>query len=229
MRTNLASDIRKKWTTSLPSADFGWLVPTFEKLEFVKDLSLNGNLLSITRRELPTAVLALFSNSRLGFSHLKDLIESDESFDFILNTPREGLFMGDAIEFVESRPAGWGGVADAIRALRDCEDLSTYANRELTFVRQGLRQHSAVKEIKLLDSRRLELTRAELPKLVIYIDSKYQPTVDSIRSALEQFEPFDIYSSTNPNVGPTPEAIAFGNAAGVEVLRWGQTLGRIGR
>lgn len=152
------------------------------------------------------------------------LVEGNGSVDFVLNVPGNGRFMGDALARLTESHIGWGGLGDAIRALRDCDVLGDYEERELKFVMRGLRQHQRVTKVEVLDDHRLRVSRQGVPDLVIFIGSMYQPTAESVREASDRYGKFDIFAATNPNSDPTTEAIQAATSLGVRLLKWGPTL-----
>lgn len=152
------------------------------------------------------------------------LVEGVQRVDFVLNVPNAGRFMGDAIDQLGLRKVGWGGLGDAIRALRDCDVLSDYQERELTFVTRGLRQHRRVTALTLLDDHRIVVVRDGLPELVVFVGSMYQPTASSVRDAIDRYGEFDLFAATNPNSDPTAEAFQVATDAGIRMLKWRETL-----
>lgn len=153
----------------------------------------------------------------------------DGNVDFIVNIPTAGIFQRDAIELCREEGVGWGGLGDSMRAVR-LEDPQTYIPATHSFVLDGLNRHSHVQCISFVDSRRLRVTRVGgLQPLVLYIEDTYQAEVTSVRFAIDRCSPFDIFAATNPNAGPTCQAIAAAENAGLEILRWADTLRRLRR
>lgn len=153
----------------------------------------------------------------------------DGYVDFIVNIPALGIFQGDAIELCQEEGVGWGGLADSMRAVR-YEEPQMYMPAAHSFVLTSLKRHSHVRSVSFMDSRRLSVDRTGgLPPLVLYIEDSYQAEVTSVRFALERCSPFDVFVAIDPNAGPTRQAISVAHNAGVEILRWGETLGRLRR
>lgn len=157
------------------------------------------------------------------------LVEGVQSVDFVLNIPKAGRFMGDAIERLALKNIGWGGLADSIRALRDFDRLGDYQERELTFVMRGLRQHGRVTSLTILDDHRILVVRQGLPDLVVFVGSMYQPTAETVRDAIDRYGDFDLFAATNPNSDPTAEAIQVAADAGIQMLKWRETLASLHR
>ncbi|MFI2486829.1 hypothetical protein ACH47X_07965 [Promicromonospora kroppenstedtii] len=202
---------------------YEWLRQTFEQLDYVDHVEFNGSLITLTRRELPAVRLGVLTTPDVTATLAAELADEIGPFDFMMNTPKTGRFMGDAISYCEERGVGWGGVGDAMRALR-YQNPGDYVNRELDFILRGLSQHHQVLATRLLDDRRVFVDRRGLKPLVLYIGSEYQPTADSVRSAIGRYGEFDVYAATNPNSDPTSEAIEVGDRAGIPVIKWGAVL-----
>ncbi|MGV0811179.1 hypothetical protein ABQF34_04410 [Mycolicibacterium boenickei] len=201
-----------------------WAADRLNECTFVTSVEVDGNRLSIVREEHPAASVGVLSLNDVTADDVLSLVEGVQRVDFVLNVPRTGRFMGDAIEQLALRNVGWGRLGDAIRALRDCDVLGDYEERELAYVMRGLRQHRQVTELALLDDHRIAVVRRGLPELVVFVGSMYQPTADSVRGAIDRYGEFDIFAATNPNSDPTAEAIQVAVDAGIRMLKWRETL-----
>lgn len=178
----------------------------------------------VDRDSHPEALVGVLSISDVKRTDVQSLLEGNEGVDFVLNVPKSGRFIGDSIALLQREGIGWGGLGDAMRALRDCNVLGEYKQRELDFVTRGLRQQPIVTELTLIDDHRVRVARRGLPALVIYIGSEYQPTAESVRTAIDRFGEFDVFAATDPNSDPTVEAIEVAEMVGIRMLTWGETL-----
>ncbi|ORA62933.1 hypothetical protein BST24_04595 [Mycobacteroides franklinii] len=199
------------------------------KRDFVTSIEVDGNRLSIVRDSRPTASVGVLSVRDVTAADVLPLVEGVQSVDFVLNKPKTGRFMGDALELLELKNVGWGGLGDAIRALRDFDRLGDYQERELTFVMRGLRQHGRVTSLTLLDDHRIAVVRQGLPDRVVFVGSMYQPTAETVRDAIDRYGDFDLFAATNPNSDPTAEAIEVAADAGIQMLKWRETLAALYR
>jgi hypothetical protein len=206
-----------------------WISDKLNECTFVTSVEADGNRLSIVRDSHPAASIGVLSESDVTAADVLPLVEGVQRVDFVLNVPRTGRFMGDAIEQLGLRNVGWGGLGEAIRALRDYDVLGDYQERELAFVTRGLRQHGQVTELKLLDDHRIVVVRRGLPELVVFVGSMYQPTAESVRDAIDRYGKFDLFAATNPNSDPTAEAIQVAADAGIRMLKWRDTLAALYR
>lgn len=201
-----------------------WVADRLNECTFVTSVEVDGNRLSIVRESHPAASVGVLSLPNVTAADVFPLVEGVQRVDFVLNVPKNGRFMGDAIEQLGLHNVGWGRLSDAIRALRDCDVLGDYQERELTFVMRGLRQHKRVSELNLLDDHRILVVRSGLPDLIVFIGSMYQPTADAVRDAIDRYGEFDLFAATNPNSDPTAEAIQVAADAGIRMLKWSETL-----
>jgi hypothetical protein len=193
----------------------------------VSGAQADGDHVRITRpfyRPVRFGVVKLPDVTAADIAHL-----FDGDVDFIMNIPKVGIFQEDAIELCLDENVGWGGLADSMRAVQH-EDPQTYISSIHSFVIKGLNRHSHVLGVSFLDSRRLLVTRTgRLGPLVLYIEDAYQAEVSKVRFAIDRCSPFDIFVAADPNSGPTDKAVAAAESAGLEILRWPDTLRRLRR
>lgn len=206
------------------SSAASWIATKLDGCDFVREAAPDGDRVTVSRAARPTVTIGILSVRDVRAVDVFPLVEGNGRVDFVLNVPRNGRFMGDALARLTEAHIGWGGLGDAMRALRDCDILGDYEERELRFVMRGLRQHRQVTELEVLDDHRLRVSRHGSPDLVIFIGSMYQPTAESVREAIDRYGEFDIFAATNPNSDPTVEAIQAATNAGVRLLQWGPTL-----
>lgn len=211
------------------SSSAQWISDQLHKCNFVTSVDVDGNRLSVVRDSRPTASIGVISLRDVTVADVLPHVEGAQSVDFVLNIPKAGRFMGDAIEQLGQKNVGWGGLGDSIRALRDFDRLGDYQERELTFVMRGLRQHGRVTSLTLLDDHRIVVVRQGLPELVVFVGSMYQPTAETVRDAIDRYGDFDLFAATNPNSDPTAEAIQVAADAGIQMLKWRETLAALHR
>ncbi len=193
----------------------------------VSKVEADGDHVRITRSSQRSIKFAVIRELNVSVDDVAHLL--DDEVDFIVNIPRAGIFRGDAIDLCREKGVAWGGLADSMRAVR-LDDPRSYVPPTFEFVLQGLLRHSHVESVVYLDSRRLRVTRNDrLPELVLYIEDTYQAEVTKVHFAIDRCSPFDIFVATNPNEGPTSAAIAAAEDAGLEILRWADTLRRLRR
>ena len=210
------------------TSPFDWLRPTFEKLDNVQSVHIDGALMEATRTDTPLARVGFSNHPTLDAAAVDGLVSTHGPLNFVVNVPKNGRILGDAIERAAALGLAVGGVGDAMRAMH-LSDPGQYEFSELTFVLRGIRQHSRVTAVSRLDDKRLSIERAGLSKVTVFICSDYQPTADAVRVAIDRYGPFDIFVATNPNSAPSSEAIAAAQSAGRQLHRWGAFLGALNR
>lgn len=199
-----------------------WIASRLAEVDFIVSARASGDIVVVERNARPSTSIAVLS--------LRDVAERDVArfislpVRFITNIPKEGRFLGDAIEIMEEVRVGWGGFADTIRALRDHDDPAEYRERELSFAMRGLSYLHNIVDIQLLDDKRIHLTLDSGESTTLFICAEYQPTAEMVHRAIQRYGSFDVLAATNPNSYPTQEAVDAGRSAGLEVLRWHELL-----
>jgi len=211
----------------MPTEEIAWLRDTFADMDFVTEVEIEGASMVITRRDKPPAHLGFVRAPLLQGNEIDELMRIYPATEFAVNIPRDGHISQSALERADAHGIAVGRVKEAMSALH-LEEPRSWVSPEYAFVSRGLLQHSRVRSIERLDDRRIRVVRNGLDDVVVFIGSEYQPSAETVRAALA-LGPFQIYSATNPNSQPTPEAIGVGEGAGVKVLRWGPTLAALHR
>lgn len=188
---------------------------------------ISPNLISVKDKKGHDYRVATMDRASIDSKDLEKLLDT-ENVDFILNVSKEPYITGEALEFAENHDFAIGGVGDLYRALSD-HNLSAYVNPEVSFILRGLRQHTRVAQVIRLDSRRYQIERFGLPTVVVLALNDYELTAESVRSAIDRFQPFDAILKSNPNGGLTEMSKIVARAAGVKILRWGELMGDLNR
>jgi hypothetical protein len=207
--------------------NFEWLRPNFEGGPAVVSVTFHEAAAKLDRDGRPPVVLGFVQEDLVTAQMVRDLLTQHADVTFVVIVKRSGRIDGPAIGLCRELGLGWGHVADAMRASRDMDQVSDYEWAEHRFVRQGLERHDSIVARERVEDLVWELTTRSGRTVRAVIESGYQPTVDSVRNAIDVHGEFDVFVSTNPNVGPTPEAVEFGRSAGIQVLRWGPFLGSL--
>ncbi|MDE8670636.1 hypothetical protein PY310_18820 [Pseudarthrobacter sp. H3Y2-7] len=204
-----------------------FILSKYTSMDVVLDAEAERSHVRIARKRHRSVRFGVVKTQDVTVAKIGHLFDGE--VDFIVNIPATGIFQGEAIELCQDEGVGWGGLADSMRAVR-YEEPYTYTHPAHSFVLPALRRHSHVRSVSFVDSRRLLVTRpGGLPPLVLYIEDTYQTEVTSVRFAIDRCWPFDIFVAIDPNAGPTRQAVSAAHNAGVEILRWGETLGRLRR
>lgn len=209
-------------------SSFNWLRPTFEKLDNVVSVTVDGPVFVLVRKDDPPMLIGFAGESDLDEDVVNDLVSSHDGLDFIVNVPKDGRILGSAIERAANLGIAVGGVGDAMRAARLTKP-GQYIHPQLNFVIRGLRQHSRVTYVRRLDDRKLSVDRTNLTTITAYICPDYQPTAEAVRVAIDRYGPFDVFVAIDPNSDPSLQAIEAAKSAGVQVYRWGAFLSALNR
>jgi len=146
---------------------------------------------------------------------------------FVLNIPKSARSTGDAYDVAKQLGISFGGLGDAMRALRE-EDPGDYVYPQTTFVERIFRQHSKIKGFERLDDSRYQLDRYGLPSVVVFVSEEYEVTAESVRLAIERYGEFDAFVTSNPHaLEISPEALSAGEEAGRKVYRWREFMSAV--
>lgn len=206
------------------SSGAAWVAKRLETSKLVVSANAVGDRINVSRESRPAVSIGVLSVPDVRVSDVLPFTSDADPIEFVLNIPRQGRFLGATITHLDEEQVGWGGMADAFRALRDHNSLGDYEERELKFVFRGLRQHRRVEDVILLDDHRFRVVRRELSDIVIFMGAAYQPTAESVRDAVDRYGEFDIFAATNPNSNPTAEAVQVATDSGFRMLKWAETL-----
>ena len=205
-----------------------WCVSKLQEVEKIDQLSLvNSNFFNAINRDFGLIKVATMSVNRIDANTLIELL-SDESVDFVLNVKGTPYITQCALEMSEKNQFGIGGVADAMRALRD-GNASSYLDPEIFFVLQGLRQHTRVSSVVRLDNRRFKIDRRGLDSVKVITLNEYELTAEAVRNAIDSFPEFDAILKSNPNGQILRSSTLAAESAGVRVFTWAELLGALNR
>lgn len=192
------------------------------------DVTTSG-LLKISRKDYPP-----FKAAALGIkdvvmeAHVAAFFATADKPHFVINVPSNAIWTGPAIDLVHGGPAAFGGMGDLSRASRD-ERVSSYRFRNYQFVEDGLRQHSAVRQVTRLYDRVYMAARYELPDLTIVLVDAYQMSAENVRLARKRYGRFDAALKTTSYGGVTTAAKDAAASMGAEAFLWGDLLSRLNR
>lgn len=205
-----------------------WCIDKLQEVDKINQIDLvSSNFLTVIHQDVGNINLATMSVSRIDENELNGLLNGSD-VDFVLNVSREPYITQGALQLAEQGRFSIGGLGDAMRALRD-GDTATYLNPEISFILQGLRQHSRVSSVVRLDNRRFETERHGLDSVKIIALDEYELTAEAVRNAIDSFPEFDAILKSNPNGGIADNSFSVASSAGIEIFRWGELLGALNR
>jgi hypothetical protein len=190
------------------------------------DLTSSG-LLQISRKDHPSfKAAALGVEDMVMEAHVVPFFVGAERPQFVINVPSKAIWTGPAIELVHSGPAAFGGMGDLSRASSQ-ERVSSYRFRNYQFVEEGLRQHSAVRQVTRLYDRMFMVARYGLPDLTIVLVDAYEMSAENVRSARKRYDRFDVALKTTSYGGVTTAAKEAAASMGAVALLWRDLMGRL--
>jgi hypothetical protein len=145
---------------------------------------------------------------------------------FVINVPSKAIWTGPAIELVHSGPAAFGGLGNLIRASRHGK-VSSHRFRNYQFVEDGLRQHSAVCQVRRLYDRLFMVSRKGLPDLTIVLVDAYEMSAEDVRSARNLYGRFDAALKMTSYGKVTTAANEAAASMGAGAFVWGDLMRRL--
>jgi hypothetical protein len=207
---------------------FEWIL---EKLEDNDDISsteiVSDSLLRINRKEGESITITKTTLSKISLSDVKSILVNQDA-DFILHTAKEPWIFGGVFEFLYRKRKVIGGFGDLFRVLRQ-DNNYPYLPSQVHFIIRGLEQHTKVSNVRRLDNKRYEIERYGLETVIIIALDDYDIGIESVRSAVNDFDKFDAVLKSNPNGSITSSAVTLADSRELKVFKWGQLLGILNR
>ncbi len=205
-----------------------WCVDKLQEIGAISQIDVvHPNFLTVIHRDVGNIKLATMSVGRIDENELNGLLNGSD-VDFVLNVSKEPYITQGALQLAAQGRFAIGGLGDAMRALRN-GDTATYLNPEISFILQGLRQHSRVSSVARLDNRRFEIKRHGLESVKLIALDEYELTAEAVRNAIDSFPEFDAILKSNPNGGIADSSVSAASSAGIEIFKWGELLGALNR
>lgn len=201
-----------------------------EKLISTTDVNsanaVGTNQIELTIKALSAPVLiATMSVDGVEAKDLEEVCPSNE-FEFALNIKNDALYVSSALRFAESYSIGLGGLGDLYSAAHQ-KSFRTYLPKEVRFILQGLRQHTAVSSIERQNNRMYRVVRKTGKSMLVLALNDYDMTADTVRGGIDRFGHCDVILASNPNCRLSGESIAAAKSCGVPLLTWGLFLGAL--
>lgn len=203
---------------------FDWIL---EKLKDNDDISsteiVSDSLLRINRKEGDSITITKTTLSKINLTDVKSILVNQDA-DFILHTVKEPWIFGGVFDLLDSKRKVIGGFGDLFRVLRQ-DDNYPYLPPQVHFIIRGLEQHTKVSNVRRLDNKRYEIERYGLETVIIIALDDYDIGIESVRSAVNDFDKFDAVLKANPNGSITSSAVTLADSRELKVYKWGQLLG----
>ena len=232
----LQVDFHKAWIlcfahneVTLMSTTRDWITKQLAGHEEVVTVEPKGELfINIQRKTYAPFTSAILNKDRVNRSAIESVFDHGDQVQFVANVPQDGVWMGEAIEIARARNVGWGGFGDLMRAINS-DSVEGFQKKEYSFAERGIRQHDRVECYKRIFDRVFLLFRKGLPELKVALVYEYELTAEHVRAARDKYGDFSVIVKTNPNGNITGSAQEVGKGLGVDILKWGEFLGRINR
>jgi hypothetical protein len=196
-----------------------WLVGVLPQHNEVTNAErISRGLVRIERKEMPPVIVGIPSANPVSSADLQSLLTKQPRPDFILNIPSNAAWTGEAINELRDEGIAFGKMYDPYRGLNTETDLSTYRNPEFEFVERLLEQHHNVTFLTRISDRVYRVHRVCGDDVIIALSQDYEMTADAVRTAFEQYEPFDVLFKTNPYGRISNQGRAVAKSLGIQVL-----------
>ncbi len=188
---------------------------------------IDGTFIVVDRPVMGSVVVAFVKSRVLDEHNLRSLVEKHPDVKYVVNIWKDACIMGDAYKLSEACGISFGSMGDLRAALRE-RDIADYVPPETRFRERIFRQHDQIASFERLDDSRYRLVRQDLPPVIVYICLDYEVTADGVRTAIDLYEYFDAYVTSNPNcTSISTEACAAAKQAGRKVLIWTHFMGAL--
>lgn len=185
-------------------------------------------VIKIQRKKYAPIFSAILSEHRVNRGSIESVFDHGGKVQFVANVPQDSIWTGDAIAAAHEYNLGWGGFGDLMSAI-NLESVERFQKKEYEFVERGICQHDRVKDYERPFDRVFLLFRKGLPEIKVAIVHEYELTAEHVRATRDKYGEFSVIVKTNPNGNITSMAQEVGEGLGVEILKWGEFLGRLNR
>ncbi|TVZ21152.1 hypothetical protein JM84_0019 [Dokdonia sp. Hel_I_63] len=205
------------------TSTFQWIVEKLEDNDNVTSTEIiSDSLLRINRREGQSITVTTTPLSQINLINVISILKK-QNVDFILHSVKEAWIYGGVFDYLDKERKVIGSFGDLFRII-DQNNNYPYLPTEVHFIVRGLEQHKKVNNVKRLDNKRYEIERYGLNTVIIIALNDYDISIESVRSAVNDFDKFDIILKSNPNGQITSSAANLADSSGFKVVSWGQLL-----
>jgi hypothetical protein len=179
---------------------------------------ISRGLVRIERKEMPPVIVGILSANPVSSADLQSPLATQPRPDFILNIANNAAWTGESITELRDEGIAFGKMYDLYRGLNTEADLSAYRNPEFEFVERLLEQHRNVISLTRIPDRVYRVHRVRGDDVIIALSQDYEMTADAVRTAFEQYKPFDVLFKTNPYGRISNQGRTVAKSLGIQVL-----------
>lgn len=205
---------------------FEWIIEKLKDDDKIQSMDIiSENLLKVYRKNGSELSVTKTTLSQFNVSDVKAIL-NNQNADFILHTSKEPFINGDVFDYLNSKRIVIGGFGDLMRTVSQ-DNNWPYLPPDVHFITRGLGQHTKVSKVRRLDNKRYEISRHLLETVIIIALNDYDLGIESIRSAVDEFDKFDAVLKSNPNGSITSSAIKLADDREIKVFKWGELMGKL--
>jgi hypothetical protein len=191
-------------------------------------VAINEYEVRLDRKGLPPITVVPVKSDFLSVEDLQSLMETHRPTLVVL-VNRSGHYAWDARAYAEEQGCSLQTFKELYTFLPDT-DPRPGINKDISFVRSRLVQHTKVAEVSMICEASMQIDRkGSLTTLLLSVERHYEFTEEALVGALDRHPSVDLVYNANPNGSITQAAHAHADHAGVEVLGFKELLGRLNR
>ncbi|AXG69055.1 hypothetical protein KORDIASMS9_01274 [Kordia sp. SMS9] len=143
--------------------------------------------------------------------------------NFILNLVEKPYASADTLQFLNQMQIDHGSFSKLKKIIKQ-DAIWTFELTKYDFTISFLLKHDAVKNVKQLDSNRYEITRHQLPTIIICTLKEYDIGIESLRYAKSKQQNFHAILSLNSKARITRQAQTYAKNHAIKIYYWGELL-----
>jgi hypothetical protein len=205
--------------SNIPSLE-NWVIDKIKDHGNVDSISFDNGAILIQRVDGEEIQVATFAEEKLLASDIQNIAPKT---DFVLNVPADAYASGEVLSSLNSRKILYGGMGDLKRVLSQKRNWP-YTHPDVKFILRGIGQHSMVKNIERIDTRRYKIERRNMPTVVILALDDYDLSIESVRNGKDVYKSFDIILASNPYARVSSSASVLAKSLDIKILSFGDLL-----
>lgn len=207
-----------------------WVATGLRESENIKKVEvLSDQVLRISREDYDPYIAGIVSSKCVDADTIRSIVKSNLGAEIIINVPKVSYWTGEALSLAKSNNIATGAYGDLYRVL-DLEDVRSFQPKETEFIERGLEQHSRISSFERIYDRVYDIGRTNgLSDLTVAMLHEYELTADHIRTARNWYGDFSIVVITDPNGRAMASASEVAETMNIEILKWGEFLGRLNK
>lgn len=157
---------------------------------------------------------------------VEPLFIGDAKPQLVVNIPSKTLWSGSAIDYIHSASAAFGSLGDAYRASSN-GNAGSYRNKNMAFFIKGMNQHTNVTNVAYVYENVFYVDRVRGKSLTVAVVDAYNMSAEDVRNAKAQFGHLDIIVKSTSYGSITDQAKTAAESMNVQVLKFGELMGRL--